>query len=268
VKVDQLDPVLSDLLDRLGRHPTRFTQLALLCPRREDYLPDHAYTVAVLAMAIAHQLHWPDDEIRQLGQAGLLFDLGMLLVPERIRTGACQLTDVDRARVRRHPIFTLTMLEVVGDTPIMVRLAALQHQERENGSGYPQGKRREGICDLARVLAVADSFAAATEPRHYRRPKLPYIAMEETLRAASLLVLWKPAVRALVQAAGLFPVGSYLKLSDGRNASVIAANAKQVDRPTVQPLHGDGRPKGDAIDLAAVPADEVAIVRPLATATG
>ena len=73
---------------------------------------------------------------------------------------------------------------------------------------------------------------------------------------------------ALVQAAGLFPVGSYLKLSDGRNAHVIAANFKKVDRPTVQPLQVDGRPKDDPIDLAGVPADQLAIVRPLATATG
>jgi HD-GYP domain-containing protein (c-di-GMP phosphodiesterase class II) len=262
------DPILDGLLDRLGAHPTRFTQLALLCPRREDYLPDHAVTVCVLAMSIAGQLHWAREDVRQVGLAALIFDLGMLLVPERIRIGATTLTDVDRARVHRHPVFSVAMAKLVSDIPVLVRLAALQHHERENGSGYPRGSRRDTICDLARVLAVADVFAAATEARGYRRPKLPYIAMEETLRAASLMALWKPAARALVQAAGLFPVGSYVRLSDGRNAHVICADPVHIDRPQIRPLGVDGRAKGDIIDLATVPPEALAVVRPIATATG
>ncbi|MEX0775194.1 MAG: HD domain-containing phosphohydrolase [Phycisphaeraceae bacterium] len=266
VEASSLDLILDDLTERLAAHPHRFTQLALLCPRREDYLPDHAYTTAVLAMAIAAQLNWPPGDLRPLGLAALLCDLGMLLVPERIRTGACELTDIDRSRVNRHPYFTLAMLQMVNGVAPMVKLAAIQHQERENGSGYPKGVRRDTICDYARVLATADAFAATTEPRSYRRTKLPYIAMEEMVRSAGAMTYWKPAVRALVQAAGLFPVGSYLRLSDGCNAHVIAANAKQVGRPRVQPLDAEGRPKGDLLDLSDPINQSLAIVRPLAAA--
>jgi HD-GYP domain-containing protein (c-di-GMP phosphodiesterase class II) len=258
-----------DTLARLAcEHPSRFTQLALLCPRREDYLPDHAYTVTVLAMAIGAQLKWPLEHMKMMGLAGLVYDLGMLLVPERIRTGAEQLTEIDRGRVQRHPVFTLAMLEAVEGVPLIVKLAAYQHHERENGGGYPRGTRREQVCDYARVLAVADSFAAATEPRTYRKPKLPYIAMEETLRSTATMVFWKPAARALVQAAGLFPVGSYVKLSDSTNAHVISANAKMMDRPTVQPLDADGNAKGDAIDLAEVNKQALTVVRPISGPLG
>lgn len=263
VGVDQFQRVVDELLPWLANHPHRFTQLALLCPRREDYLPDHAYTVAVLAMAIGAQLKWPREHVKLLGLAGLLYDLGMLLVPERIRSGAEQLTEVDRGRVQRHPLYTLTLLEHVPGVPLVVRLAAYQHHERENGSGYPKGIRRDQICDHARVLAVADSFSAATEPRSYRKPKLPYIAMEETLRATSTLLFWKPAARALVQAAGLFPVGSYVKLSDSTNAHVVSANPVAMDRPAVQPLNGQGAPKGDVIDLATVDKRALSVVRPI-----
>src|SRR5690606_179551 len=143
-----------------------------------------------------------------------------------------------------------------------------QHHERENGGGYPRGTRREQVCDYARVLAVADSFAAATEPRSYRKPKLPYIAMEETLRSTATMVFWKPAARALVQAAGLFPVGSYVKLSDGCNAHVIAANSKALDRPAVQPLDADGNDKGDPIDLAELDKKALSVVRPISGSLG
>lgn len=268
VPLDAFSPVIADLIDRLSKYPSRFTQLALLCPRREDYLPDHAYTVTVLAMAIAAQLRWPLDAVREIAQAGMIYDLGMLLVPERIRTGACELSDIDRSRVQRHTVFSLSMIQAVENVPPVLQLASLQHHERENGSGYPRGSRRENTCDYARVLAVADSFAATTEPRHYRKPKLPYIAMEETLRSTTAMAFWKPAVRALIQAAGLFPVGSYVKLSNTKNAHVIASNPTHLDRPTVQVLTVDGLPDGNPVDLASMPVEELNVVRPVATATG
>jgi HD-GYP domain-containing protein (c-di-GMP phosphodiesterase class II) len=268
VSVNEFKEIVSGLLDRLAGYSTRFTQLALLCPRRQDYLPDHAYTVTVLAMAIGQQLKWSRHDIAQLGLAGLVFDLGMLLVPERIRTGACELTDIDRSRVQRHSIFSLAMLQEIQTVEPVIQLTALQHHERENGSGYPRGIRRDATCDYARVLAVADSFAATTEPRHYRRPKLPYVAMEETLRSTSAMTLWKPAVKALLQAAGLFPVGSYVKLSDGSNAHVLASNPTRLDRPLVQLVDIDGGPKGEPVDLAQIPNDTLSVTRPIASATG
>lgn len=268
VPMEAFSPLVADLIERLSKYPSRFTQLALLCPRRKDYLPDHAYTVTVLAMAIAAQLHWPIEAVREIGQAGMIYDLGMLLVPERVRTGSSVLTDIDRSRVHRHTVFSLAMMQAVQNVPLIIQIASLQHHERENGSGYPRGTRRENTCDYARVLAVADSFAASTEPRQYRKPKLPYIAMEEIIRATTAMAFWKPAVRALIQAAGLFPVGSYVKLSNSKNAHVIASNPTYLDRPTVQPLAADGQPDGDPVDLATLPIKELNVVRPIATATG
>ncbi|MCX5662862.1 MAG: HD domain-containing protein [Planctomycetota bacterium] len=268
VKIEQVTDLTDELLRRLALYPTRFTQLALLCPRREDYLPDHAYTVTVLAMAIAARLNWPVDDVRHIGRAGLVYDLGMLMVPERIRSGACELTDIDRSRVQRHPVFSLAMLQTVEGVPPIIQLAAYQHHERENGSGYPTGARREALCDYARVLAVADCFAATTEPRHYRKPKLPYTAMEETLRSTATMALWKPAVRALLSAAGLFPVGSYVKLSSGKSAHIIACNPAQLDRPTVQVLTEEGGPDGPPIDLMTVPPGQLTVVRPIHSPKG
>lgn len=259
----ELDPLLDRLMADLAAHPTRFTQLALLCPRREDYLPDHAVTVTVLAMAIAAGLGWSDDDTRRVGLAGLTFDLGMLLIPERIRVGACELSDIDRGRVRRHTAFTLSMLRHMPGLDPMIRLATVQHHERENGSGYPFGRRKEAIGDLARVLAVADTFAAATEPRHYRQGKLPYTAMEEIVRGASTMQYWPPAVRALVRAAGLFPVGSYVKLSSGATAHVLACNPNAIDRPLVQVMKKDGSPDADPLDLSTA-ADAPTVVRAIA----
>jgi HD-GYP domain-containing protein (c-di-GMP phosphodiesterase class II) len=264
VSVDDFTSLIDGLLSRLAHYPTRFTQLALLVKGRDDYLPDHAYNTAVLAMSIATNLKWRREDVERIGLASLLFDLGMLLVPQRIRVGACELSEVDRGRVRKHPLLTLSMLQHVEGVPPIIELAALQHHERENGSGYPRGLRKDAICDYARVLGVADAFAATMGPRHYRKQKLPYMAMEETLRLASATVFWTPACRALVQSAGLFPVGSYVKLSSGQRAHVIGTNPRLIDRPILQLLDDGARPVGTAVDLTQVPKEQLAVVRAIA----
>jgi HD-GYP domain-containing protein (c-di-GMP phosphodiesterase class II) len=260
--------LVDGLLEKLSRHPRRFAQLALLCPRREDYLPDHAYTVAVLAMAVAAQMGWAADAVREVGVAGLVYDLGMLMIPRRIRVGMHKLSDTDRNRVRRHPVFSVAMLHSISHLPDVVKLAALQHHERENGLGYPRGRRQAHLCDYARVLGVVDTYAATTEPRSYREAKLPYVAMEETVRAASNESLWSPAVKGLVRAAGLFPVGSYVELTDGGPARILAANPEQYDRPLVQPVDKHGNVIDQPIDLAAVAKHELAVVRAMPAPEG
>jgi len=268
VSILQFNDIIDDLLNMLSEHPARFTQLALLTPRRDDYLPDHVYTVTVLAMAAAHRLRWPKAVLRELGLTGLLFDLGMLLVPQRIRVGACELSDIDRNRVQRHPVFSLAMLQCVEGVPMSTRIASLQHHEREHGRGYPHNLRKDQIGHFAKLIAVADTFAATTEPRHYRNPKMPYIAMEELLRSASASELHKPMARALIEAAGLFPVGSYVRLSNGVNATVIECNAGHLDRPVVQPLDDNGHPTDRRIDLAESAFSEIKVARPIQSATG
>jgi len=263
VDLEPFERLVDELLERLRHFPSRIAQLALLCRMREDYLPDHAYTVTILAMVAAARLNWPEPDVRKLGLAGLFFDVGMLLVPERIRVGACELTDVDRQRVQRHPIYSVGMLDSVRSVDPHVELAALQHHERENGTGYPYGHRSKSLGDLARLLAVADTYAAMTEPRSFRKSRLPYAAMEETLRSASSMVLCKPAVRALIQAAGLFPVGSFVRLSDGKNAHVLASNPTALDRPLIRVLSAEGEPSGPPIDLSQVPKANLTIIRPM-----
>ncbi len=264
VHVDAFAHIIDALWPLLLHHRARFTQLALLVERRDDYLPDHAMCVAVLAMATAAQLTWSEAHVRQAGLAALTCDMGMLLIPQRIRIGGEQLSDIDRGRVQRHTVYSVAMLDAIQGVADVIRLAAWQHHERENGSGYPQSLRGEAICDLARVIAVADVFAALTSPRHYRRNRLPYVAMEQMVRSAAAGQFYKPATRALVQAAGLFPVGSYVKLSDDRIARVLAANANHLDRPVVQPINDAGEATGPATDLSGMPANALAVVRPVA----
>ncbi len=262
--------IVAAQMDVMLACPGRFAGIALGAARDPDYLPDQAVSTAALSIAIAAHLGWPEADVRRAGLAGLLCDLGMLRVPEAVRAGDAPLGEFEINRVRRHTALTVAMLSACADADELVLHACYQHHEREDGSGYPTGARGARIGDLARVVAVADSFSAAVAPRPYRLfVKRPYEAMTEMIRLASSGKLDRSTVRALVGAAGLFPVGSWVRLSTNDKGLVLAANPAQPSRPIVfVPARPEWSPvaelgPGMTVDLAECEPWEASIVQPL-----
>lgn len=265
VAVGEIGLLVSELLQLQRVHPERFTQLALLSPRGEDYLPEHCYAVACLSVAIAARRQWSDEHIRLAGMAGLLADVGMGLVPTELRVSGRPLSEVEINRVRRHPTYSVVMLDTIEGLPEAVRQAAYQHHERENGSGYPCGLRGRAIGDIGRVVAIADAFAAMAARRRYRGAKRPYDAMEEMIMLASAGVFDRRGVRALVESIGLFPVGSHVLLSNNTPAVVVGVQPAQIDRPIVRVVQRSavGATLGLTVHLADFPRNELWVREPI-----
>ena len=260
---EPLEEIARDLMDLMKAEPRQFSQLAMMTPRKDDYLPDHALSVAVLSMAIAAHMNLSRDHVAQVILGALLFDVGMLMVPKRIRVGSGTLTEADRQRVRTHPIYSVTMMEQIPGISPIPRLMGYQHHERLNGSGYPAAAPAENISEFSRIVAVADVFAASTGPRGYKSSKLPYNAMEEVVIMAHKGLLDSRVVKAFLSAIGLFPVGSYVTLSNGDTAQVIGANALRIDRPVLRLVLED-----DAIvDLLDPKCAHLKIVKAIPTPT-
>jgi len=191
----------------------------------------------------------------------------MLVVPKRIRSSTAALNDHDRQRVHQHPVFGLTMMEQMPGLSPIPRISGYQHHERLNGSGYPAASAAEAISDFARIIAVADIYAATINPRAYKSCKLPYAAMEELVHMAHHGLLDVRIIKAFLSAVGLFPVGSYLALSNQLNAQVIGANPTRIDRPLVCPLEPNGTPGQTVLDLSEKQFAHIKIVRAVPTPT-
>lgn len=243
--------IVDELIDLAQRFPERYAQLALCACRAPDYLPDHCYTTAVLAVGIALRLGWGEPDVRAAGMAGLLADLGMAMVPIEARHAKRTLTEMEINRVLRHPALGVILMDVIDGLPETVRRAAYQHHERDNGSGYPNRLKATKIADHAKVVCVADAYAAATEPRNFRIAKRPYAALEELINLGSQRMYDRRFVRALVEQCGLFPVGSLVELSTREVARVIGVHADGVDRPIVRIVTrgADGPVEGPIVDL-------------------
>lgn len=257
-----------DIVDEMLRHlraaPSRFPALAFLHVRDADFLPTHAIATSILAAAIGARLGHDEAHVRLVAHAGLFCDVGMAaLAPDLLRSDR-PLDEVSLNRVRRHPAIAVAMLSATTSLDDRALLVIHQHHERNDGSGYPRALRASAIHELARVLAVADVFAAATAFRPYRIVQhKPADGLAEAVRLANAGSLDRAATLALLETVGRYPVGSHVRLTDGEKALVVASNPDHMDFPMVQPLDDQFIPRGAMLDLAISAGDGIVVAAPI-----
>jgi HD-GYP domain-containing protein (c-di-GMP phosphodiesterase class II) len=146
----------------------------------------------------------------------------------------------DFREIAKHPMYTLELLKHHLDRlPYSTRMVAYQMHERSNGSGYPRGRQAHQIHDLAKISAVADVFVALTSERPHRPGMMPYYALERILRGVKDGLYDGGVVRALLKTVSLFPVGSFVTLTDGRTGKVVRSNGENYARPVVLAWDGN-----------------------------
>jgi putative two-component system response regulator len=151
--------------------------LAATIEMRDPYTAGHQRRVANLAFAIARGMDLPHDEARGLRMAGLVHDIGKIQVPAEILSKPTRLTDVEWDLVKTHPRVGYDILKSI-EFPWPVARIVLQHHERIDGSGYPEGLSGEDILLEAKILAVAD----VVEAMAWHRPYRPARPLEEALQ--------------------------------------------------------------------------------------
>ena len=149
---------------------------------RHPELGTHAETVA-LAADTAESLGMPPDEIEHVRHASELHDVGKVAIPDAILGKPGPLTEEEWEFVRRHPVIGE---RIILAAPALTRVAALVRgsHERWDGTGYPDTLAGDRIPLGARIVAVADAFAAMTAGRPYRPRRTAEEALEELRRHA------------------------------------------------------------------------------------
>jgi putative nucleotidyltransferase with HDIG domain len=146
-------------------------------------LPDaHALRVAGLAAEIAYRLGFSRSEIEIVVEGALLHDLGKTAVPQSILDQPRQLTSSEYARVMQHPVWGAALVE--GFVPDGALMAIRHHHEWWNGNGYPAKLAAHDIPIEARIVGIADAFAAMREARPYRPARSPDVAIGEVRKGA------------------------------------------------------------------------------------
>ena len=125
------------------------------------------------------------------------------------------------------------MLKESGSVHKVVTLIALQHHERADGSGYPQRMTRENINELARLVAITDVYDALTTKRVYKDTIPPHKALAMIFENRNQ-DFDSEMVERFIKTIGIFPIGSYVQLSNGQKAVVVSINHQNTVLPTVE----------------------------------
>ncbi|GEM_PF-1690713 len=173
---------IKKILGKLQKIIYEITQaISVAIAKRDPYTSDHARRVTQLACAIAKNMGIPGEEIKGLQVAGLLHDIGKIAVPIEILNKPGRLNEIEFDIIKEHPEVGFEILRRI-DFPWPVAEIILQHHERMDGSGYPQGLKGDRILLGARILAVADVVEAMSSHRPYRPALGIDKALEEILQ--------------------------------------------------------------------------------------
>lgn len=175
------------LLSRLLRAlETTAEALAGAVEMRDPYTSGHQKRVATLACAIHEEMGLSREAINGVRIAGMLHDLGKLQVPTEILVKPTRLTDLEFRILQQHARAGYDILKNV-DFPWPIAMAVLQHHERLDGSGYPDGLKGNEIIIEARILGVADVVEAMASHRPYRPALGIEAALDEIQKKAGVL---------------------------------------------------------------------------------
>jgi len=141
--------------------------LASAVDAKDHYTYGHSRKVNTYAVALAEAIGVLPEEVSKISAAALLHDVGKIGVPDKILTKKGELSTLDWKAIRSHPTLGANIVRNVPSLAACVN-GVLYHHERWDGTGYPEGLKGDGIPLDARILAIADAFAAMISDRPYR----------------------------------------------------------------------------------------------------
>ena len=147
---------------------------------RDPYTAGHQQKVADLATAIAREMKFDDVQIDQLRTAAVIHDIGKIYIPSDILSRPGKLTDMEFNLIKTHAQGGYNIVKGM-EFPGAVAETVLQHHERLDGSGYPNGLKAEDTLMKAKILAVADVVEAMASHRPYR----PALGIDKALEEIS-----------------------------------------------------------------------------------
>jgi PAS domain S-box-containing protein/putative nucleotidyltransferase with HDIG domain len=160
--------------------------MSLMVEMRDPYTAGHQRRVSNLARAIAQEMGLPGDTVENIGMAGIIHDVGKMSVPAEILSKPSQLTDIEMGIIKAHSEAGYDIVKDA-DFPYPIAEIVLQHHEKLDGSGYPQGLKKGQILVESQIMAVADIVEAIASNRPYRAAKGVDTALGEIERNKGIL---------------------------------------------------------------------------------
>lgn len=252
--VGQIHVVAADVDVLLEQLATQEVLLGLNSIKTHDnYTYQHSIDVTVMGVVLARAAGWDRQRVRAFAIGCILHDIGKTLINPNILNKQGPLTPDEFELVKQHPLTGYELIKTTAPSlGHLVPQVALQHHERQDGSGYPRGLRgnnrlgRHNNCDVPNMIhdfgalsAVADVYDALISDRPYRRGYAPDRVYDAIRRMAGTH-LNKEAVAVFRKVVTPYPVCCEVRVLSGRYAGwsgvVARVPAQELDRPVIRLL--------------------------------
>ncbi|WP_424767427.1 HD-GYP domain-containing protein [Paenibacillus sp. sgz302251] len=199
---------------------------------RDEYTYRHSIGVALISRLIGVSQGMQEEELLQLTTAGFLHDVGKVKIPIEIINKPGKLTNEEYAEVKNHTVYGFDIIRGTSEVSYRYALVALQHHEREDGSGYPYGLQKQEIDLHSKIVAVADVFHAMISKRAYKNPIPFYHVLKDMSQNAFGSLEPEITLRFLKKIMNLL-IGNHVVMSDGSEGKIIMINSNDPVHPLV-----------------------------------
>lgn len=186
----------------------------------------HSLNVAVIAGVLGKWCGYQGAELKNLILAGLLHDIGKIVIPANILDKPGGLSPDEFSIIKQHTWEGYKLVKISDKISYDVKMSILQHHERLDGSGYPFGLAGDEINAAAQLIAIVDIYEAMTSDRVYREKMTPFEALN--VMADQMFAGLKPDVcLTFFDNMRNYLTGSSVALSNGQRAKVVAFDVKE-----------------------------------------
>ncbi|MCR5094241.1 MAG: HD domain-containing protein [Lachnospiraceae bacterium] len=231
--IDHLMDVFDDIYKAAETPELLLDYLYNMIPSEDDLTHSHCLNSALIAGVFGEWLGLSNSDRINYIQTGFVYDIGKLRIPDSILWKPGKLDDSEMALLRRHTTMGYDLVKNLA-LNVHIPLATLQHHERNDGSGYPDGLMADRIDPYAKLIAIVDTYEAMTSARIYRQSLHPFQVIAHYEETNGFVRYDRDALTTVLSHIAHTQIGRNVRLSDGRNAEVLSINENALSHPNVR----------------------------------
>lgn len=229
----EIKNVLDEIIDQLLDNKNLIINLSDI-RTFDSYTFAHSVNVAVMAITTAISFQYPRSKLYEIGLGALLHDLGKVKIPDTILNKDGKLTPEEYTEIKKHPLLGYEMIKSQSFINPVSAQIVLQHHERNNGEGYPNGLTGEQIHLFSKICSVVDVYDALVSDRPYRKALPAHSALE--LLQSEIELFDINVLQKFFQHVAAYPIGTFVGLSNGEIGIVVHNTVGFPLRPRVRIL--------------------------------